>query len=360
MPVRIVAFGSNGSGQLGIGHADDVDNPTPCRLTSDLFPNESVVQFAAGGNHTLLLTSAGRTFAAGSNESGQCGFASSVTQSTEFHQLTFVEEGQNEPARVTSIGATWQASIFVVDHKRIYVCGKGDKGELGLGSARVAASTPALILNLAELGPDEEVSGISAGVSHVVLSTSAGRLFGWGASRKGQLGEDLSALKVAWEVQEIKVPFPVRLVAAGRESTCIVGGSGCIYWLGRPKFLVDERDGADVGAIDEIASGWTTVIVSGGGKLRGLGRNNHKQLPPPDLAPVSLVAVGSEHTIALNTTGQLLAWGWGEHGNCGRPRSSSDAGATANVVNVDLEAEEGIKFLGAGCATSFVVIGSST
>ncbi|KPI41333.1 RCC1 repeat-containing protein C10F6.04 [Cyphellophora attinorum] len=331
MPVRIVAFGSNGSGQLGIGHTDDVDIPTPCRLATDLFPNESIVQFAAGGNHTLCLTSTGRVFATGSNESGRCGVSSAITLATEFRPVTFAKEDEDEPARVTSIGATWEASFFVVDDKRIYACGRGDRGELGLGCARAVALTPTLILNLAELGSDERVSSISAGVSHVVLSTSTGRLFGWGACRKGQLGEDLSALKVAWEVRETNVPFPVRLVAAGRDYTCIVGGSGKMHLLGRNNILGDNQNSTDLGAIDEIASGWTTVTVRQGGQLRGLGRNNHKQLPPPNLAQVSLLAVGSEHSIALDTTGQLLAWGWGEHGNCGRPRAFSDAGATANV-----------------------------
>lgn len=39
------------------------------------------------------------------------------------------------------------------------------------------------------------------------------------------------------------------------------------------------------------------------------------------LQPVTAIAAGARHSLAVNALGQCLAWGWGLHGQCGSGRS---------------------------------------
>src|SRR5271156_750619 len=98
--VRLFSLGSNGSGQLGIGHQEDVSSPQPCIFDEAssfqrLEPDDEIVKVVAGGNHTLVLFASGAVFAAGSNEFGQCGLpASTTTTPTSIYRRgeAYVEE----------------------------------------------------------------------------------------------------------------------------------------------------------------------------------------------------------------------------------------------------------------------------
>src|SRR4051794_5515435 len=74
----LLAFGSNGNGQLGLGHREDTHLPTRC-IIPDEFPSISPPKcIAAGGNHTFILFPCGRLFVTGSNAYGQCGLPLTV------------------------------------------------------------------------------------------------------------------------------------------------------------------------------------------------------------------------------------------------------------------------------------------
>jgi len=68
--MRLYAFGSNGSGQLGIGNTEDTSTPQTC-----LFPDgpelpSRPLKIAAGGNHTLLLLEDGTVYCTGGSRDG--------------------------------------------------------------------------------------------------------------------------------------------------------------------------------------------------------------------------------------------------------------------------------------------------
>jgi len=71
-----------------------------------------------------------------------------------------------------------------------------------------------------------------------------------------------------------------------------------------------------------------------------------------DAPPVSKVSAGYEHNLALLRDGELVAWGWNEHGNCG----------TGNTINCQLPVKVKLKnhsrFLEcfAGSGHSFAII----
>ena len=72
---RVIAFGSNSHGQLGVG--DLVPRGAPvlvkCRNNQDEEEEETVVRIAAGAYHSVALTATGRVLTWGNNAKGQLG-----------------------------------------------------------------------------------------------------------------------------------------------------------------------------------------------------------------------------------------------------------------------------------------------
>ncbi|KAL9627392.1 MAG: hypothetical protein Q9164_007620, partial [Protoblastenia rupestris] len=236
MTTRLHALGSNSSGQLGVGHYEDVDIPTPCRFirTQSLYDTTAsakthlekpdglgspVRKIVAGGNHTIVLCDNGAVYAAGNREAlGECvDLASHPSGSDElssqdltpyFKRVMWWEDTQLLDTFV-DVSATWSASLFVAAPQtqdgyvvrlgRIFVCGKGEKGELGLGKHTVETAKPRQVAVFgakhypAYMSRDLErvplIPGILAGIWSSVAytltcSTDEVHVFGWGNCRK--------------------------------------------------------------------------------------------------------------------------------------------------------------------------------
>ena len=364
MPPRVFAFGSNGSNQLGVGHNDDLSAPQRCLLPEDLWvPGETIVQIAAGGNHTLLLTSEGRVLASGSNEDGRCGRPGDDATSSIFHPVDLpLGNAHAVKDRVTHIAATWEASIFVINGHQVYSCGTGMRGELGLGKGVTKTDTPRLVCDLGLIeGNRATVTSVETAMGHVILLTSDGELYGWGSSRKGQLGDDAKSEKTVWVPRKVALRTVARSAAAGRDFTYVVDVRSRAQLLGDHRHFQDLPGIESANPDDVILAGWSNIFLWQQQRVVGFGRDDHGQLPPKDLSPLRLFAVGSEHCLACTTDHALVAWGWGEHGNCGSPVNGPGGGvACGNTISLDLAANETVSMVAAGCATSFVVVTGSS
>ncbi|KAL4871848.1 hypothetical protein BDV12DRAFT_12758 [Aspergillus spectabilis] len=392
----LFAFGSNGSGQLGLGHTEDVSVPTRCIFEEDdpsFSPSHSseqlesqlqrissprVSRIVAGGNHTLVLLEDGRVYAAGEGGDGRCsgvnvgslggdmgagGFRRVIVQDTHSDTLFGVFKG---------VSATWEGTILVTSSQKekeiwkgdkVFVLGSGAKGELGLGpgAENTSATTAVRITDFPPAGT--KVVCVASGMGHTVVVLSSGEVFGWGGARKGQLGDNLVGKKIVWKPTRVEgLPFRVTAATCGREFTVLSGdrekgefivlGSVGDKWgilSGTPGF-------EEVKGYLSINASWHGVYVQQrNGSVLAWGRDDRGQLPEQNLRVVKEVAVGSEHVVALLEDRSVVAWGWGEHGNCG-----PETDAQGNVRGVGgriLLPEEGFEVVGvgAGCATSWII-----
>jgi protein ATS1 len=108
----------------------------------------------------------------------------------------------------------------------------------------------------------------------------------------------------------------------------------------------------------KISASWHGVYIHNKDEsLLAWGRNDRGQLPPPGTPNPSKLAVGSEHVLAVVGDRRLVAFGWGEHGNCG-PTTDAQGNVSGRIADIPIDLEEGQKLdaVGAGCATSWVVI----
>lgn len=340
MPVY--ALGSNGSGQLGLNHDEDASSPTRLPLPAS-FSSSSVQSIAAGGNHTLLLTKFGNVWASGSQP----------TQSLVFRPIR-LPSLSTQPRLVNLCAATWDASIFVTANGQVLVCGAGAKGELGLGQDRPVCEVPTELSWSPPAGT--EVIEVKASMGHVIVVLSNGHVYGWGNGRQGQLGEPA---EVVWQPRRIEnVSFVVERVVCGKDFTCLFSepGLGQLKLLGpkkRDTFSLQANTPATLLDWVDVQATWGSVLVLDSARNTfGWGRNDHGQLPPKGLPPLKEICGGSEHVLALTSSGQVLAWGWGEHGNCGLPLDvRKDVNGGWNTLDV----KGRVLRLGAGCATSWII-----
>ena len=353
MPFRILALGSNGSGQLGIGHSNDTSGPEQCIFhgseTADKI--EKVTKIVGGGNHTLVLSSKGRVWAAGRNDDGRCGLPATTERLETFQQI-------DVGGVVTHVAATWEASVFVVDKRVVLTCGTGLKGELGQGpDVTKSPVMKQVVMEDDALLQGAEVLDVVAGVNPILLLMSNGDVFGWGTSRRGQLGEEAKGDKVVWKPRKINIAFGVRKITAGRNFSYIIGCNNEQRLLGDAKHFTKGMAlplGEDEGA---TMSGWSDIYYHSPSGVYSVGRNDRGQLCPPSLPPLKHFAAGSEHCVGCTYDDKIIAWGWGEHGNCGRPVDDErgDVVGEYNTIPVSLQDDETVSGVAAGCATSFVM-----
>lgn len=363
--VAVYAIGSNGSGQLGIGHKEDVSVPKEVLFDSSETPlSQDPPLIRAGGNHTLLL-SGGQLYCSGDPSSGACGLLPELLQPhPHFRKVILDKEASSNPQyKVIFCAATWEASFVVKNdnHGRatqVYSFGTGNKGELGIGELIFHSPKAQLVKDFPP--PDTEVVDLAASVNHVVAVLSNGDVYGWANGRKGQLGQSHDIVYSPRRISD--VGFKVARAVCGREFTYLVSipEDGQHAILGTDKWNVMTGAPKNVKNWKDVGASWGSIyVLLQSGELLSWGRDDHGQLAPPNLPELSHIAVGSEHALGLTIHGDVLAWGWGEHGNCGPTTADGDVRGRWNVIASSkyLPADSKIMSIGSGCATSWISIG---
>jgi protein ATS1 len=352
--VKLWAFGSNGSGQLGIGHREDVSSPQECK---GAFGNSlpQIRQMVCGGNHTVAVFSNKTCLSTGDNSDGRC-LITDNTQSSEFVSMTALSDEVG--VSTAHVAATWSATVLSDRTTVTRAVGSGSSGELGLGPGITIAQNLTQVQNFPPVG--RSIVKMASCMGHVVAVLDNGDVWGWGKGRKGQLGSAAVNKWVPHKIEDVK--FPVVDAVCGKDFTCLFGDPqhGQLQMLGP---MGNDRFGVLRDAPDSIP-GWKQVAASWGsmyvlletGELIAWGRNDHGQLPRPGLPALEAIAAGSEHCIGLTKEGKVLAWGWGEHGNCGIP-----PGPDGDVKErwQEVSAPQPAIAVFAGCATSFIVTDAS-
>ena len=358
----LFALGSNGSGQLGIGHKEDVSVPKQVLLPEDLSPEASIRKIVAGGNHTLLLTEAGELLWSGDSTTGACGKVAPEQTASEPQFQRVDLAGLGEAPRVRLVAATWEASVIACQSDSgktdlVYTFGMGMKGELGQGELIVRTPAPSLIKDFPPAGT--EVVDLVACMGHTVAVLSNGEAYGWGNGRKGQFGTPDEVVHTPRKIEG--VGFPVTRAACGREFTCLFGAAerGELLVLGSDKWDIRSHAPPNIAGWQDVGASWGNIyVLKEGGTLLSWGRNDHGQFTPEALPRATKIAIGSEHALAQIEDGDVLAWGWGEHGNCGPLTNADAAKKQGNLIASSKYSPPGTEILsiGAGCATSWVSI----
>jgi alpha-tubulin suppressor-like RCC1 family protein len=316
---RIYAFGDNQYGELGSTTNDITGSPNPTpTLVSLPAATGPVTQVADGELHSLALTSTGQLYAFGSNKEGELGNA--THNGTEEPNPTPTLVGL--PAAtgpVTQVAAGNLDSLAVTSTGQLYAFGLNEMGELGLATNSGTTTpnpTPTLVSLPGATGP---VSQIAAGTLHTLALTSTGQLYAFGWNDEGQLGSTSNngtntANPTPTLVSLPGATGPVSQIAAGTEHSLALTSTGQLYTFG----------GNDYGQL-------------------GITTNSGVKTPNPTPAlvslpgatgPVTQIAAGAYHSLALTSTGQMYAFGYNLYGELGNTTHTEKPNPTPTLVTL--------------------------
>ena len=322
-------FACGYGGQLGLGNENHQYTPQEIKALSD----HCVVGVAAGDFHAVFVTAEGKVFSCGMGDDGQLGLGSFDNQNTP--QEVTALSGQC----VTAVAAGINHTVFVTDKGKVFACGNGVFGQLGLGN-KEHQNTPQEIKALS----DQCVTAVAAGTNHTVFVTDKGKVFACGWGEVAPLG--LGNADNHYTPQEVTVlsEHHVIGVALGGYHTVFVTDKGKVFACGLGRYgklglgnTEDQHIPQEITALSEhhvigVAAGdGHTVFVTAEGKVfacgwgefgrLGLG-NEDNQLTPQEVTSLSGyhvigVAAGESHTIFVTDQRKVLACGKGEFGRLG-------------------------------------------
>ena len=207
----VYAFGDDNAGQLGQGADGPPDGTTPVAVAPPV--GEHFTAVAAGGSHSLALTSAGTVEAWGSGGSGQLGDGGEADSAVPTlvcapgATAPCTVAAQNVLTVVTAIAAGNATSEAIVNG-HVEDWGDNDLGQLGVGAQASCDDGTALCSAVPVspfLPPAVTVTAIAAGFAQGYALTATGAVWGWGDDYYGQLGNGASATN---EFVPVSIPVP--------------------------------------------------------------------------------------------------------------------------------------------------------
>jgi hypothetical protein len=208
---KVYVAGSDRYGQLGQGAVNGANKAsfTPVVITSDI-----PAAVAAGGNHSLIVTTSGKVFACGDNTYGQLAQPATTASSGTFVEVNF----PGLSTKIVSVAAGADHNLAVDEGGGVWVWGRNDSGQLGKNTRTSADRTPVRILS-------SGAKSLAAGYAHSLILKQDGSVLGFGRNTLGQTGHS-SGTSYA------KIPTPIsglsgiRSIAAGTDSSFAIDQAG--------------------------------------------------------------------------------------------------------------------------------------
>ncbi|MCB9091398.1 MAG: hypothetical protein H6621_09820 [Halobacteriovoraceae bacterium] len=234
---RVLCFGANQAGQLGLGHTDNIGDDES--LTSDLKIDlgEPAVRIYSGTNYNCALLASKKVKCWGENNSGQLGLG---------HTANIGDDETSDQFAYTNIGnSVLQMDISTISNHScaalidgsVKCWGNNNFGQLGyghtdnIGDDEFVADEPALSFS-------SKVLQLATGFLHTCAITEGQKIHCWGYNAIGQLGsgvneilgdnEDVSQLSPVALSEEL----PMKTVATGNNHTCSIGVDHKVYCWG--------------------------------------------------------------------------------------------------------------------------------
>eukprot|EP01102_Stenamoeba_stenopodia_P020415 TRINITY_DN7925_c0_g2_i1.p1 TRINITY_DN7925_c0_g2~~TRINITY_DN7925_c0_g2_i1.p1 ORF type:complete len:588 (-),score=107.12 TRINITY_DN7925_c0_g2_i1:64-1827(-) len=174
---EVYSWGDGTCGQLGLG-VQRVSEAAPVLVEAAL--GKYVVSVSCGSDWTSLLTERGDIISFGSNTSGQLGLGDTYLESKVFLPMDVLGlSGKG----IVQISCGFDHTIAVDSKGVVYSWGYGANGKLGHNNQE-SVNLPTVVEKLR----GTVISQVSAGAYHSAAISNAGELYMWGWNYYGQLG----------------------------------------------------------------------------------------------------------------------------------------------------------------------------
>lgn len=335
------AWGNNGRGQLG-DETGGRNTGTWAKginyvTVSDL---SAVKTISAANEHALALLENGTVKAWGNDNYGQLGNGKGG-----IHKVTGESEGVPKTVEgltgVIAIASGGGSNFALLSNHTLMAWGENAHGQLGIGEAEpetcvneikqaLACSTRPRPVVVASGKPLEHVAAVSAGQKDTYALLTNGHVMAWGANNMGQLGTGAALLHINEIPQEVMnantgvTLSGVAAVSAGAfdalallETGQVVGwgavGKGELGSIERPQACKKVRcvetarlvRGLEHLRVTAVSAGEGYSLVVSGGKVYGLGTNEHGELGDGSTSsttlPVAVEGLGAVSTVVAGS-----------------------------------------------------------
>ena len=310
-------------GWYGDGPSNEQDLPTAVGGLTN------VVSIRASNSFSLALRSNGTVWAWGNDANGQLG--NDILSDLDYPTPVEVPI----PAKVVSIGEGKDFGMAVDARGRGWVWGLNSQGQLCLGNTRDQL-VPVVAL--------KAVAAAAGGDQHALWLRSDGTVVGCGQNEEGQLGDG--------QFTDSTTPVGTRItgvasISSGSEFSEATEKDGSVWMWGNnssgqlgvgnivssdlPERVPLQAAALDVSCGGNYPSNGHCLTILSDGTVWAWGNNSSGQLgdgsttnrarpvqitPPPGVSFVE-VAAGGVHSLALDTHGNVWAWGDNTYGELG-------------------------------------------
>ena len=217
---------SYNKGQCGHGTKKDVDNPKKV----EFFANKGVhiTKIACGGYHTIVKDENNQLYGFGKGIFGQCGYGKSENTSIP-KEINFSDKNLES---ISDFKCGGEHTMFLSNTGKVYVCGHGYFGQLGLGNNKNIKS-PLLVNSLS----NKNIIEIQAGWSHSLVLTDDGFVYSSGCGKFGELGLGDTLNKYNYSlIRKLRYLNVNHIFAGGHHSWCTINDTSPV----RAKFVEPE------------------------------------------------------------------------------------------------------------------------
>jgi alpha-tubulin suppressor-like RCC1 family protein len=315
---QVIAWGSNFSGELGTG-STAAYSTVPA--ASALPAGTRVQAVASGSDDSYALTSSGKLYAWGDNSYGELGNGSNAARSS-----TPVLVSLPAGVKAIAVGAGFATAYAVTSGGQVYAWGYGPDGELGNGTTSASTSTPVRV----SLPTGVKATAVAGEYYGGLALTSSGGVYAWGYGADGELGNGTTTFDS---------PTPVKVaLPSGVTATAVAGQSlsGMALTSGGQVYDWGYNPSGNLGDGSSAVNNPTPVLVH--------------------LPGITVTAIAGEFYsgLALTSTGRVYAWGEGANGQLGNGKTTN----SSLPVTVSLPSGTAVTALGSAGNSSLALTSS--
>ncbi len=306
----IKCWGSNASGQLGLGDTNnrgDGSNEMGDNLpTVDLGSGRTATAIASGDSHTCVVIDNASIKCWGKNESGQLGLGDTDNRGDGSGEmgdnLPSVDLGTGRTAKVIAAGSSHTCAVL--DNSLVKCWGENPYGQLGLGDTSTRGDGSGEMgdnLATVDLGSGRTATSITTGGGYTCVLLDDDSVKCWGRGNFGQMGTgeafDVTSPNNAIDLGTGRT---ATAIAAGNNHTCAILDNSSIKCWG-------------LNNSGQLGIGDTSTRGDGSGEM---GDN----LATVDLGSgrtAKAISVGDGHTCVVFDNAVVKCWGLNNFGQLG-------------------------------------------
>lgn len=317
---KVVVFGSNGSGQLGLNNTQDYNIITQIFTGPELSRIRAKI-VSCGDVHTIIVDINNNVWSFGDNNFGQLGLG-------DIQRRFIPTQILETKAKAVSCGANF--TIIIDMNDEIWGIGANLVGQSGLGNLEFS-SIPHKIMDI-------KIKSISCGAFHTMVVDLNNNIWTFGKNEDGQLGLG------SYNIQFVPIQIPnikAKMVSCGDSHTMFIDMDDNVWAFGNNEYGQLGVDDTQTRS-NPIQLSWNhenkakfiscgyayTMIIDMNDNIWAFGDNEFGQLGlgdeqtrhNPALIPgikAEAISCGDNHTIIIDMNNELWVFGYNRFGQLG-------------------------------------------